>query len=98
MPAPLELEAAREMVRAARAQGISLTGPEGLLKQLTKTVVEVSLEEEMTDHLGYPKHETRWSGVGEQPQRQPDEDGDHRQRRPGGQIDVPRDRAARSSR
>lgn len=41
--APLELQAAREMVRAARAQGISLTGPEGLLKQLTKTVVEVSL-------------------------------------------------------
>lgn len=56
-PAPLELEAAREMVRAAKAQGLSLTGPDGLLKQLTKTVVEVSLEEEMTDHLGYPKHE-----------------------------------------
>lgn len=56
-PAPLGLEAAREMVRAAKAQGISLTGPEGLLKQLTKTVVEVSLEEEMTDHLGYSKHE-----------------------------------------
>ncbi len=45
------------MVRAAKAQGISLTGPGGLLKQLTKTVVEVSLEEEMTDHLGYPKHQ-----------------------------------------
>ena len=57
-PAPLELEAAREMVRAAKAQGLSLTGPDGLLKQLTKTVVEVSLEEEMTDHLGYPKHDT----------------------------------------
>ena len=57
-PAPLELEVAREMVRAAKAQGISLTGPDGLLKQLTKTVVEVSLEEEMTDHLGYPKHDT----------------------------------------
>ena len=56
-PAPLELEVAREMVRAAKAQGLSLTGPDGLLKQLTKTVVEVSLEEERTDHLGYPKHE-----------------------------------------
>ncbi len=55
--APLELEAAREMVRAAKAQGLSLTGPDGLLKQLTKTVVEVSLEEEMTEHLGYPKHD-----------------------------------------
>ena len=57
-PAPLELEAAREMVRAAKAQGLSLTGPDGLLKQLTKTVVELSLEEEMTDHLGYAKHDT----------------------------------------
>jgi transposase-like protein len=45
------------MVRAAKAQGLSLTGPGGLLKQLTKTVVEVSLEEEMTEHLGYSKHE-----------------------------------------
>ena len=32
-PAPLELEAAREMVRAAKAQGLSLTGPEGLLSR-----------------------------------------------------------------
>lgn len=56
-PAPVELEAAREMVRAAKAQGMALTGPNGLLKQLTKTVVEVSLEEEMADHLGYSKHE-----------------------------------------
>jgi transposase-like protein len=56
-PAPLEREVAREMVRAAKAQGLSLTGPGGLLKQLTKTVVEVSLEEEMTEHLGYSKHE-----------------------------------------
>jgi putative transposase len=56
-PAPLEREVAREMVRAAQAQGLALTGPDGLLKQLTKTIVEVSLEEEMTDHLGYSKHE-----------------------------------------
>ena len=55
--APLELEAAREMVRVAKAQGLSLTGPDGLLKQLTKTVLEMSLNEEMTDHLGYPKHD-----------------------------------------
>jgi putative transposase len=55
-PALLELEAAREMVRAAKAAGLSLTGPDGLLKALTKTVVEVSLDEEMTEHLGYPRH------------------------------------------
>lgn len=38
------------MVRAAKAQGLSLTGPDGLLKQLTKMVLEVSLEEEMDSH------------------------------------------------
>jgi hypothetical protein len=32
-----EEAAARELVRLAREQGLSLTGPEGLLKQLTKT-------------------------------------------------------------
>ncbi|MFB0838742.1 IS256 family transposase, partial [Arthrobacter sp. E44] len=34
-----EAEAARELVRMAREQGLSLTGPDGLLKQLTKTVI-----------------------------------------------------------
>lgn len=33
-----------------------LFGKEGLLKQLTKTLVERALEGELTDHLGYPKH------------------------------------------
>jgi transposase-like protein len=36
---------------------VALTGPDGLLKALTKTVVETALEEEMSDHLGYDKHE-----------------------------------------
>jgi putative transposase len=33
-----------------------LTGPGGLLKQLTKSVIEAALDEEMSDHLGYDKH------------------------------------------
>jgi putative transposase len=41
----------------AREQGLSLTGPDGLLKQLTKTVIETALDEEMTGHLGYEKHD-----------------------------------------
>ena len=32
-------------------------GPQGLLKALTKTVIETALDEEMSDHLGYDKHE-----------------------------------------
>jgi transposase-like protein len=56
-PSPEELEAARELVRAARAKGVALTGPQGLLKALTKTVIETALEEELSEHLGYDKHE-----------------------------------------
>ncbi len=52
-----EATAATELVRQAREQGLSLTGPEGLLKQLTKTVLETALNEEMTEHLGYEKHD-----------------------------------------
>ncbi len=43
-----EQQAAVELVRLAREQGLSLTGPGGLLKQLTKTVLETSLNEEET--------------------------------------------------
>lgn len=45
--------AAAELVRMAKEQGLSLTGPDGLLKQFTKTVLETALSEEMTEHLGY---------------------------------------------
>ena len=55
-PPPAELVAARELVRQAREQGLSLTGPDGLLKQLTKTVFETALDEELTEHLGHDKH------------------------------------------
>jgi putative transposase len=41
-----------------------LTGPDGLLKQLTKTVVETALNEEMTEHLGYEKHDPAGAGSG----------------------------------
>lgn len=52
-----ELEAAVELVRQAREQGLELTGPDGLLKQFTKVVLETALNEEMTEHLGRDKHE-----------------------------------------
>src|SRR6185312_12442174 len=51
-----EQQAAVELVRLAQEQGLSLTGPDGLLKQLTKTVLETALNEEMTEHLGHEKH------------------------------------------
>jgi transposase-like protein len=48
--------AARELVRQARERGLSLTGPDGLLKQFTKNVLETALNEEMTEHVGHEKN------------------------------------------
>ena len=56
-PSAEELAAARELVRQARAEGVALTGPGGLLKALTKTVIETALDEEMAEHLGYDRHD-----------------------------------------
>jgi putative transposase len=53
-----EQVAAKELVRRAREQGLSLTGPDGLLKQLTKTVLETALDQELTEHLGHEKNGT----------------------------------------
>ena len=50
-----EQRAAEELVARAREQGLSLTGPDGLLKQLTKTVLETALDQELTEHLGHEK-------------------------------------------
>ena len=74
-----------------------MTGPDGLLKQLTKTVLETALNEEMTEHLGYEKHDPAGDGSGNV----------HNGTRAKtvlteatGQveIDVPRDRAGTSNR
>ena len=51
-----EQAAAEELVRRAREQGMSLTGPDGLLKQLTKVVLETALDQELTGHLGHEKN------------------------------------------
>jgi putative transposase len=51
-----EQQLAQELVERAREQGVSLTGPQGLLKQLTKAVLETALNQEMTEHLGHDKH------------------------------------------
>ena len=51
-----EQQAAVELVRLTKERGLALTGPDGLLKQLTKTVLETSLNEVMTEHLGHERH------------------------------------------
>ncbi|MGP5049859.1 hypothetical protein ACTXJC_19680, partial [Glutamicibacter ardleyensis] len=46
-----------QFVGQAREQGLAIDGENGLLAALTKRVVESALEGEITDHLGYEKHE-----------------------------------------
>ncbi len=49
---------AEQLLAQARAQGIDLVGPGGLLNQITKRVLETALEAEMSEHLGYDKHDS----------------------------------------
>ena len=44
--------------------GSSLIGPDGLVKELTKALVERMLAGEMTHHLGYGKHDVAGNGSG----------------------------------
>ncbi|MFJ9841720.1 IS256 family transposase [Kitasatospora sp. NPDC101155] len=53
-----------QLVDQARASGLQLTGAGGLLQQLTKKILESALEGEMTDHLGYEKHDPVGAGSG----------------------------------
>jgi putative transposase len=48
---------AEQLLAQAKEQGVDLVGPNGLLNQLTKNVLETALEAEMTEHLGYDKHD-----------------------------------------
>jgi transposase-like protein len=63
-PSEEELAIARELVRSARSRGVAMTGPGGMLKALTKTVIETALDEEMSEHLGYDRHDPAGRGSG----------------------------------
>lgn len=63
--------AAKELVRLAREQGLSLSGPDGLGKQFTKSVLETALNEEMTGHPGAREEPgATGSGVDQRAQRE----------------------------
>jgi putative transposase len=61
---PVDEQLVRELAERARAEGVSLTGPGGLLGQLTKVVLESALDGEMDAHLGYRKHDPAGDGSG----------------------------------
>ena len=55
---------AEQLLAQAKEQGVELMGPNGLLNQLTKNVLETALDAEMTEHLGYEKHDAAGRGSG----------------------------------
>ena len=67
-----------------------LIGENGLLKQLTKALVERALSAELTHHLGYEKHDPEGRGSGNS------RNGNSRKKLTGDfgevEIEVPRDR------
>jgi putative transposase len=56
LPSQVDPAIAEQLMEQARAEGVDLVGPEGLLGQLTKQILEAGLEVEMDEHLGYEKH------------------------------------------
>ena len=55
---------ADQLLAKAQAEGVELLGPQGLLSQVTKAVLERALGEELTEHLGYEKHDRSGRGSG----------------------------------
>ena len=63
-PQLLDAEQAEALIELAREQGVELLGEGGLLKQMTKAVLERALAEELTDHLGYEVGDPAGNGSG----------------------------------
>jgi transposase-like protein len=59
-----EKQFAEGLVERARSEGVELVGPGGLLAGLTKNVLEASLEAEMSEHLGYDRHDPAGHNTG----------------------------------
>src|SRR6478672_9828250 len=57
-------ELAEQLLAQAKEQGVELVGPNGLLNQLTKNVLETALDAEMAEHLGCDKHDPAGRGSG----------------------------------
>jgi transposase-like protein len=60
----LDEQLINQLVDRARTGGLRLTGEGGVLQQLTKRLLESALDGEITDHLGYDKHDPAGRGTG----------------------------------
>lgn len=59
-----KLEAALDELLKDYRNPEEITGPDGLLKQLTKSLLERAMAAELTHHIGYEKHRPRRSNEG----------------------------------
>lgn len=92
-PAPgpgIPAELVDGLMAKVQAEGLELLGDNGVLAQLTKTILERALDEELTDHLGYERGDPAGRGSGNNrngttPKRVLSEIG-------AVDLDVPRDR------
>jgi len=61
---PAMREWAEQLVARARAEGVELTGDDGLLTAMVRQVLQTGLEVELTEHLGYEPHDPAGRGSG----------------------------------
>jgi hypothetical protein len=89
MSEPTKLESALDELLAGKSTA-EIVGPEGLLKQLTKALIERAMKAEMSHHLGYEEHapEGRGSGNSRNGKSRKTVQGDFG----AVEIEVPRDR------
>ena len=65
MPPLVDAELADELLARAQSPGRRAAGPgRAAVSQVTKAVLERALAEEMTEHLGYEKHDPAGRGSG----------------------------------
>src|SRR5438309_11527575 len=61
---PAMREWAEQLVAGARAEGVELTGDDGLLTAMIRRVLQTGLDVELSDHLGYEPHDPAGRGSG----------------------------------
>src|SRR5213078_1611405 len=66
---PAMREWAEQLVARARAEGVELTGDDGLLTAMIRQVLQTGLEVELSDHLGHERCWRRRVGGPAGPQR-----------------------------
>ena len=60
----VDKQALDALLAQVKGDGLRLTGPGGFLSELVRAVLERGLQAELTEHLGYAKHDPAGNGTG----------------------------------